>query len=456
MSGRILVIDDEQSMCDLLEEGLSRQGYEVKTVTSPTPALEQIRDHDFDAVITDVKLGEHDGIALCEQLLQQRPDVPVIVMTAFGSMESAVAAIRAGAYDFISKPIQFEQLRMSVQRAVEHRQLREEVKRLRDGTSVSRGSSGMVGESSAMRRVYQLIDRIGETDAAVLITGESGTGKELVAAELHKRSKRPGAFVALNCAAVPANLIESELFGHTRGAFTDAKLSRKGLFQEADGGTLFLDEIGELPLELQPVLLRVLQTQKVRPVGGNTEVDVNVRIIAATNRDLEQEISKGAFREDLFYRVNVVPILVPPLRSRGHDVLLLAQHFIKRLDKHVVGLSSDAARKLLEYDWPGNVRELENCIECAAILSRYDHITLADLPEKIARAQSTSLVVEGDDTSSLITLDQLERRYIMRVISAAGGNKALAARTLGLDRRTLYRKLERYSAEDASASAQPS
>jgi len=341
-----------------------------------------------------------------------------------------------------------------MQRAVQHRQLREEVKRLRDSTTAGRGMPGMVGDSAVMRKVYALIDRVGETDAAVLITGESGTGKELVAHALHKRSKRTGNFVAINCAAVPASLLESELFGHMRGAFTDAKATRKGLFQEADGGTLFLDEIGELPIEMQPKLLRVLQTQKVRPVGGNAEVEVNVRIITATNRDLEQERAKGAFREDLFYRINVVPIHVPPLRDRGHDVLVLAQFFIERLEKKVVGLSSDAARKLLDYDWPGNVRELENCIECAAVLSRFDHITLEDLPEKLRRAQSTQLVVEGDDTSHFLTLDQLERRYIRRVIGAAGGNKALAARTLGLDRRTLYRKLERYAIEEAAAASE--
>jgi two-component system response regulator HydG len=457
MSGHILVVDDELSMCEMLQEGLSQQGFTVKSATNPTAALDLVREHDFDVVLTDVKLGDHDGIALCEQLVKDRPDALVVVMTAFGSMESAVAAIRAGAYDFISKPIQLESLALSMQRAVQHRRLREEVKRLRDSSATATSKApGMIGESAAMRKIYALIDRIGDTDAAVLITGESGTGKELVAQALHKRSKRPGAFVAVNCAAVPAALLESELFGHMRGAFTDAKLSRKGLFQEADGGTLFLDEIGELPLEMQPKLLRVLQTQKVRPVGGNAEIDVNVRIIAATNRDLEQEISKGTFREDLFYRINVVPIQIPPLRGRGHDVLLLAQHFIERLDKNVVGLAPEAARKLLEYEWPGNVRELENCIECAAILARYDHITLADLPDKISRAQSTQTPMDGEDAQQFLTLDQLERRYIMRVISATGGNKALAARTLGLDRRTLYRKLERYAAEESAAAMQAS
>ena len=265
MSGRILVIDDEQSMCDLLEEGLTRQGYEVKTVTSPSPALEQARDHDFDVVITDVKLATRWHRAV-RALMQLRPDVPVIVMTAFAH-ESAVAAIRAGAYDFISKPIQFEQLRMSVQRAVEHRQLREEVKRLRDGTAATRGAGAMVGESAAMRRVYQLIDRIGETDAAVLITGESGTGKELVAAELHKRSKRPGRS-SRSTARPFLQLIESELFGHTRGAFTDAKLSRKGSSKKPMAARCSSMRSVSCP-ELQPVLLRVLQTQKVRPSAAH-------------------------------------------------------------------------------------------------------------------------------------------------------------------------------------------
>ena len=452
MNQNVLVVDDEPSMGEFLEEGLRMRGFGVTVATTANAALERARDTDFDVVLTDLKLGDADGIALCEQLVQRRPEVPVVVMTAFGSMESAVAAIRAGAYDFISKPIHLESLVLSLQRAIQHRQLREEVKRLRSNTpSDKQKIAGMIGDSPAMRRVYELVERVGNTEAPVLITGESGTGKELVALALHrKNTTRTGPFIAINCAAVPANLLESELFGHARGAFTDAKLARKGLFQEADGGTLFLDELGELPLEMQPKLLRVLQTQKVRPVGGNTEVDVNVRVIAATNRDLETEIEKGTFREDLYYRVNVVPIHVPPLRARGNDVLVLAQHFIDRLGKHVVGLSSEVARKLLEYDWPGNVRELENCIERAVILTRFDKLTLEDLPEKISKYQGTQLVIGGDDPAHFPTLDELARRYIQRVLTAVGGNKALAARMLGLDRRTLYRKLERYTADDRS------
>ncbi len=457
MSQNILIVDDDASMGEFLEEGLRLRGFAATVATSAASALEHARDHDFDVVLTDLKLGEADGVALCEQLVHSRADVPVVVMTAFGSMESAIVAIRAGAYDFIAKPIHTESLVLSLQRAVQHRQLREEVKRLRRSTiGDKKHVDGIVGDSPAMRRVYDLIERIGDTEPPVLISGESGTGKELVALALHRKNgTRTGPFVAINCAAVPANLLESELFGHARGAFTDAKLSRKGLFQEADGGTLFLDELGELPLEMQPKLLRVLQTQRVRPVGGNAEVEVNVRIIAATNRDLEHEISKGAFREDLYYRVNVVPIHVPPLRARGNDVLLLAQHFIDRIGKRVIGLSSEVARKLLEYDWPGNVRELENCIERAVILTRFDKLTLEDVPEKIGSYRATQLVFGGgDDPATFPTLDELERRYIQRVLAAVGGNKALAARMLGLDRRTLYRKLDRYNAsEQAPVSA---
>jgi two-component system response regulator HydG len=291
--------------------------------------------------------------------------------------------------------------------------------------------------------------RVIDGDAPVLITGESGTGKELVARAIHKRSERgEGPFIAVNCAAMPPNLLESELFGHVRGAFTDAKRSHDGLFVQASGGTLFLDEIGEMPLEMQPKLLRALEERSVRPIGGTQNVSFDTRIIAATNRDLETDVEDGRFREDLFYRIDVVRIHVPPLRSRGNDVLLLAQHFLERVasraGKAVTGFTGAAAQRLLEYDWPGNVRELQNFIERAVTLTRFEEITVDDLPKKIRNYHASQMVIVGDDPEQLMSLEELERRYIQRVLKAVTGNKTQAARVLGLDRRTLYRKLKRY------------
>jgi two-component system response regulator HydG len=300
-----------------------------------------------------------------------------------------------------------------------------------------------------------MIAQVSETDASVIISGESGTGKELVARALHRRSSRSGPFVAINCAAMPAALLESELFGHVKGAFTDARTAREGLFLRANGGTLLLDEIGEMPLEMQAKLLRVLQESKVRPVGGDREIEFDTRILAATNRDIESEIEEGNFREDLYYRLNVVRIHVPPLRSRGRDVLLLAQSFVERIAKQtgksVLGIASSAAQKLLEYDWPGNVRELENSIERAVVLTKFEDITVDDLPEKIRQHDSGTLVVAGDNPEEMPTLAEMERRYVERVLKVVSGNKTHAARVLGLDRRTLYRKLERFEREQSES-----
>ncbi|HKO92860.1 MAG TPA: sigma-54 dependent transcriptional regulator [Polyangiaceae bacterium] len=450
MTTRILVIDDDRSMCELIQESLQRNGWHVAWRTQGDEGLELMREESFDVVITDVNLENMSGHDLCRNLTENRPDTPVIVITAFGNMSSAISAIRAGAYDFINKPIDMAQLAHVIDRAVQHRHLREEVKRLRQEKSGSEaGMGGLGGESRAMLKVYDLIRRVASTDTTVLLTGESGTGKELVARALHTESARAAQpFVAINCAAVPGSLLESELFGHVKGAFTDAKATRKGMFEQASGGTLLLDEIGEMPLEMQPKLLRVLQERQVRPVGGNVVVPVDARIIAATNRDLESEVEEQRFREDLYYRLNVVQIHVPPLRARGNDVLLLAQHFVRkfadRMRKGVTGISSEAAKKLVEYDWPGNVRQLENSMERAVTLTRFEQITVEDLPDRISRYESSRMTIADVDSEHMLTLDQLEKRYIERVLKAAQGNKTQAAKLLGVDRRTLYRKLERY------------
>jgi two-component system response regulator HydG len=450
MAESVLLVDDDPSLCETLEAALLRRDFSVAWRTSADEALALMDERgDFDVVVTDLHLGVFDGISLCRRIVERRPDIPVIVLTAFGSFDAAVGAIRAGAYDFISKPVQVDVLAIALHRAAQHKALREEVKRLRSSAGTPVRATDLVGTSRAMLAVHDLILRVADSDASVLITGESGTGKEVVAHVLHKGSRRrEGPFVAVNCAAMPEALLESELFGHTRGAFTDAKEARSGLFAHAARGTLFLDEIGDMPLGLQPKLLRVLQERVVRPLGGTNEVPVDVRVIAATNRDLESAIEERRFREDLFFRLNVIRLELPPLRARGGDILALAQHFIAktadREKKNVVGVSTAAAQKLVAYAWPGNVRELQNCVEHAMALCRYDHITPEDLPEKIRAYKSAHVLVAGDDPSELVPMEEVERRYILRVLEAVAGNKTAAARVLGIERKTLYRKLERY------------
>jgi DNA-binding NtrC family response regulator len=328
MERRILIIDDDRSMCDVLDAELKRRGFEVTTTTVPENALHRLSEGDFDLVLTDVNMHGMSGVDLCQKIVQSREDLPVVVMTAYGSMETAVSAIRAGAYDFVTKPFEMDDIALTIERALKHRALREEVKRLRRAVTDSQKFDDILGASGAMKKMYDLVSRVAETETTVLVTGESGTGKELVAKAIHLRSPRKdGPFVAINCAAMPENLLESELFGHVKGAFTDARTARPGLFIKASKGTLFLDEIGEMPAGMQAKLLRALQERTVRPVGGDQEQAFDARIIAATNRDLETEVEEKRFREDLFSRINVVRIRVPPLRARGSDILLLAQHF---------------------------------------------------------------------------------------------------------------------------------
>jgi DNA-binding NtrC family response regulator len=406
-------------------------------------------------VITDLQMGEgHSGTQLCAQLHSAYPDLPVMVMTAFASVEAAVDAMRAGAEDFVTKPIRFDALEIRLDKLLQKRALQKEVKRLRRAAGESPRFADLLGQSPPMQRLYALLDQVASSNASLLITGESGTGKELAARAVHTRSRRSsGKFLAINCAALPAPLLESELFGHAKGAFTDAHVERRGLLAQANGGTLFLDEIGELPLQMQPKLLRALQEKRVRPVGSNEEQPFDARIITATNVDLEKAISEGRFREDLFFRLNVIHVLLPPLRSRGSDVLLIAQHFVEQFAaqaaKRVTSLTDAAAEKLLAYSWPGNVRELQNCIERAVTLTDAEEIGVDDLPERIRKFRVGGLFAGGTDLAALATLDEVERRYILHVLDAVEGNKTLAATTLGLDRKTLYRKLELYAREPA-------
>ena len=445
---RVLVVDDDQDVCAFLEVRLAERGFTVDWTTSPEAALERLASGEGDVVLTDLKMADMTGLELCERIVSRRPDVPVVVMTAFGTIETAIAAIRVGAYDFITKPVETDALVVTLERALQHRALRAEVERLRRLVGDSAGLGELVGASAAMGCLYDLIDRVATSDTTVLITGESGTGKEIVARELHRRGPRStGPFVTVDCAAIRDSLLESELFGHARGAFTDARRARAGLFQEASGGTLFLDEIGDLARLLQPKLLRALQEHAVRPVGGDREIPFDVRVVAATNRDLEEAVDQGRFRRDLYFRLNVIRIDVPPLRARGTDVVLLAQRFVDKhaahASKHVSGLSAAAAERLLAYPWPGNVRELQNCIERAVALAEGDRIAVADLPESVREHRRSDLVLLPSDSSQLVTLEEVERRYIRRVMEAVGGHRSRAARVLGLDRKTLYRKLSR-------------
>jgi two-component system response regulator HydG len=448
MTGRVLLVDDDANLTSTLELGLSQRGYRVVTASRAEAALGQLDAEDVDVVLTDLNMPGLGGLAFAERVAASHPDTPLIVLTGFGTYETAVAAIRAGAYDFLSKPAKLDSIIIALERALQHRRLRREVERLRVEVSGNQGPrlEGMVVASEAMKKALDLVARVSSSQSSVLITGESGTGKEVLARAIHQRSGRSGPFVAINCAAMPESLLESELFGHVRGAFTDAREARVGLFTEANGGTLLLDELGDMPVGLQPKLLRVLQEKKVRPLGARTEHPVDVRIIAATHRDLEARIEEGTFREDLFFRINVVHVELPPLRERSADILPLAQRFLTefagRAHKAVKGLSAPAAAKLLAYDWPGNVRELSNCIERAVALTRYDELGVDDLPEKVLQHTPTRVVVAANDASELVTLEEVEKRYILRVLETLKGNKTAAARTLGIERKTLYRKLE--------------
>lgn len=449
MPGRVLVVDDDRDMCKLVKAHLERRGFEVCWYSSAQEALESLDKELFDVVLADLMMPTVDGLTLCKQVVEIQPDLPVIVITAFGSLETAVAALRAGAFDFVTKPIEMDLLFLAVDRAVKNAELKRQVSILSEAVENRERYGNLLGTSTAIKRLFDQIERVSDSDASVLIMGESGTGKELVATELHKRSRRKqGSFVAINCSALPRELLESELFGHARGAFTDAKSPRKGLLLKSDGGTLFLDEIGELPLTLQPKLLRALEERCFRPLGSDAEIRFDTRLITASNRDLEAALGEGSFRTDLYYRINVIQLEVPPLRKRGNDVLLLARHFVKyfaaRAGKPMVGISEAAAAKLLEYEWPGNVRELRNAIERAIALARFSQVALEDLPQKIRGYRRPNAPLEGLQAGHYYPLAEIERRHILQVLEAVDGNKSMAARILGLDRKTLYRKLLQY------------
>jgi two-component system response regulator HydG len=452
MNGNIMIVDDDKAMCEMLELNLKKKGFSPEFFTSAEQAFTTLLKEDVDVVLTDLNMKGFNGIELCDRIVANRPDIPVIIITAFGSMETAISAIRAGAYDFINKPFDIDILVLMLNRAVEHHKLKKTVKVLETISREDASYEKIIGTSDIMKKLFQKITRAAESDASILITGESGTGKELVAKALHAKSRRAGkSFTAINCSAIPETLLESELFGYKKGAFTDAKTDKNGLFQQADGGTLFLDEIGEIPVFLQAKLLRVLEENSVRPVGSTREEPFDARIIAATNRNLESAIEQGKFREDLYYRLNVVNINVPPLRKRQNDIILIAEHFLKHYSakngKEIERISSPALERLCSYDWPGNVRELKNTIERAVALTSHNQIIVEDLPAKIRKYGTGKELFIENDSGELMTMTDVEKRYIEFVMNKVKANKSLAARILGFDRKTLYNKLKQYDLE---------
>ena len=442
MSARILIVDDEAEMAKLCADIARDHGHVATTLTAPLLALPLLGETAFDLVITDVRMPEMDGIELIEQIHAYDPRIAVIAMTAFGSIDTAVRAVRAGAVDYLPKPFQPRDMSMRIERALERRAMTLELGRLRSEVAERFSVAGILGKSLVLEEIVSLVKRVADSSATVLVTGPSGSGKELVARALHGESRRRARkFVAVNCAAIPEALLESELFGVKKGAYTDARSDRRGMFQEADGGTLFLDEIGELAQPLQAKLLRVLQEREVRAVGGTETDAVDVRVVAATNRDLRAAVAERSFREDLFYRLAVIEIAIPPLRHRTDDILPLAEHFLSRAasraGKGIVGFSGAAVKRLITYDWPGNVRELENAIERAVALCDGERISPDDLPDS-TRAKKRPDLLEAAAEQQL-TIDELCRSYAKLVLERVGGNKQRAASILAVDRRTLQR-----------------
>ena len=441
---RILLVEDDLALGAMLAMELKRRGHAVETAKSGAEAQALLNKSHYDAVVTDLKLGDMDGLEVLKLAKARAPETEVLVMTGHGSIDTAVAAMRAGAFDYLTKPVEPEELNLVLDKALEHRRLVSEVVRLREDVKDKYSFDGIVFSGPPMRKVLDLVQKVAATEATVLILGESGTGKELIARALHEKSaRRNGAFVAINCGALPEGLLESELFGHVRGAFTGADRNKRGLFEEASGGTLFLDEISETTPGLQVKLLRALQEGEIRRVGDNHPFKVSGRLLAATNKDLLKLVAEGKFREDLYYRLKVFPIELPALRERPEDILPLAEHFLRKAKKKLGGkaikFSPEAAEALRRYRWPGNVRELEHVIERALIMASGASVSLEDLPpELLPKAPAGKLSGRKD------SLDDAEKRHILQALEDCGGNQVEAAERLGVARNTLWRKLKTY------------
>ena len=442
----VLIVEDEELMRSILRQLLEEAGYDVFSADSAETAIEIFAANDIAVTLTDIKMAGRDGLALLDEIKAVDESAVVIIMTAYSSVDSAIAALRKGAYDYVTKPFVNDDLLKTIENAATQRQLFHENRLLKRELQKQYNFSEIVGKSDKLQHVFDLVNKVAGTNANVLISGESGTGKELIARSVHfnsSRSEKP--FLAVNCGALPESLLESELFGHTKGSFTGAFADKKGLFRSVAGGTLFLDEVGEMPQTLQVKLLRALQEHEVTPVGSSATQKFDARIIAATNRNLEFEVAEGRFREDLFYRLNVIEIVMPPLRERREDIPLLVKHFIAKASQtqhsQSKTVTKDAMKAIGSYDWPGNVRELENAVERAIILAG-DEIRLDDLPPKV---RSNTAGYETNDTNGFRqTLDDMEKRYIMEILKAVDEDKTKAANILGIDLSTLYRKLKRY------------
>ena len=451
-AGSVLVVDDEAGMCHILGKLLTEQGYTVFTAQSGEEALDSAETKHPDVAFLDVRMPGMDGLQLLEELKRQDPDIVVIMMTAFGTVETAVQAIKAGAYEYVTKPFDNDKILVIAANALERRRLIDRTRRLTEEIQERQGFEGLIGRSPNMQDLYELIGRVAKTDSTVLITGESGTGKEVVAHAIHAQSSRSEKrFVAVNCGALPRDLIESELFGHEKGSFSGAHQRRIGLVESADGSTLFLDEIADLPVDLQVKVLRIIEQKEIRRVGSVTNMKVDVRLLSASNRDLETEVQAGRFREDLYYRLSVVPIQLPALRERKDDIPLLVQHFIrmfnKRMGRRVLGVTPSALRVLQDYSWPGNVRELENTIERAMVLRDEGEICEEDLPPKLRRQAPGPTRGDYIDASELTfqqAREAFERSYLEAVLKANNNNVTRSAMLAGLSRRHLQELIKKY------------
>ena len=451
---KILVVDDEKSMCEFLEIMLKKEGYDVTSTTSGKKALELLDNNLYSMVFTDVKMPGVDGFEVLRKTKETSPDTVVLMITAYGSPEGAVTAIKEGAYDYITKPFRVEEVKLTIKKSLERSDLIRENIRLRQEVEERYKFWNLIGKSPKMQRVYELVEKVSQTKANVLITGQSGTGKELVAKAIHYNSARKDrSFITLNCGAIPENLLESELFGHMKGSFTGAIANKRGLLEMAEGGTLFMDEIGELPLPLQVKLLRVIQEREFKRVGGTEDIKVDVRIISASNQDLQQKVAQGLFREDLFYRLNVIQIKLPPLRERKEDITLLTNHFIRKYSaetgKEVEGIAPEALELLLSYDFDGNVRELENIIERSITLETSPTITERHIrsylnERMVSKSMPPSLEIpeEGMDLNQVV--EDLEKAFILKALEHTGGIKKKAAELLGMNFRAMRYKLAKY------------
>jgi two-component system, NtrC family, response regulator HydG len=444
----ILVVDDDEAHRIMLKKLIGSWGYEISEAGDGSEAISEVQKRAFDLILMDIRMLNVSGIEALEQIKIINPAIPVIIMTAYASVETAVNALKKGAYDYLTKPLDFDELKIAIARATEHSRLKKENEYLKERLGERFDRQSIIGQSPAMVKLLDTVSQVAATEATVLITGESGTGKEMIANALHYNSQRASApFIKINCAALTETLLESELFGHEKGAFTGADRKREGKFRQADGGSIFLDEVSEMSPAMQVKLLRVLQEREITRVGGSDVLKINVRVIAASNKDLKREMGKGRFREDLFYRLNVVALNVPPLSERREDIPLLAQHFLNHFaeknSKSIKGFTPQAMEKLLKYAWPGNVRELMNAVERAVVLSRTEYLSVDDLALLLA----DTAVGETSDQTSLpenVPLDEMEKRTILETMHAVSGNKSEAARRLGITRKTLRAKLEKY------------